>query len=867
MPQIDVPLFGTLTLCLALVTAAYTFAVSVGAGRGRPHLLTAARYGAYATSAFVLLAVLLLAWAFQAHDFRIRYVARYSDRSMPLGYLIASLWGGQDGSLLWWTFLLGGYTTAVTRWMRGRVERLQPWVIATQMSVFLFFLVLMLFASNPFATGIGAAPIDGEGLNPLLQNYWMVIHPPSLYMGFVGWSVPFGFVVAALITGRLGDEWVKASRIWSLIPWTFLSIGLILGCVWSYEELGWGGYWAWDPVENASFMPWLVGTAYLHSAMVQERYALLRVWNVFLMCLTFFMTIFGTFLTRSGAIASVHAFSRSDIGQYFVWYMGFLIIVCAALIIWRLPKLKAEHKIQSLLSREFFFLLNNWVLLGMMIFVLIATTFPMISEALRGQTVTVGPPFYNEWMVPFGLVLLLLTGIGPLVSWRKATGRNLMRALMIPAILGLVVGGLHVIFGAGLGLPAYVPAEQLYDTIPGHILGFLRGVAPVVSTTLSTFVLSCILQEFVRGTRVRMRKGESAPKALLSLMSRARRRYGGYTVHIGIVIMYLGFTGAAWDQEYEAALRPGETMQVGDFQVRYDGPQTLQDPNKRMIFAFLTLLDSDGNELGTMAPAKFIYRTHPEMPTTEVYIRSNLFEDIYVIMSTVDPTSQRGTFRVVERPLVNWIWIGGLVLVFGALLAMWPTKKQVLARLAEEREHKRRAKAVGVGVALVLLLGSLLPASPGLAQAPPGSEHFSSSIVIRDPAERQLFSHLLCQCGDCERDPLNSCDCGWAQDKRSELRALLAANHTPEELEAQYRARFGAAAISVPSDSGFDRTIWAVPVGAIALAAVGLFWMGRRWRHRGEEPPPADKAPGSGRSDTHYDDKLEAELDKLEGDQ
>jgi len=889
MPQIDVPFFGTLTLCLALVAAAYTFAVSVGAGRGRPHLLTASRYGAYATSAFILLAVLLLAWAFQAHDFRIRYVARYSDRSMPLTYLIASLWGGQDGSLLWWTFLLGGYTVAVTRWMRGRVERLQPWVIATQMSIFIFFIILMLFASNPFATGIGAAPIDGEGLNPLLQNYWMIIHPPSLYMGFVGWSVPFGFVIAALITGRLGDEWVKAARIWAMIAWTFLAIGLILGCVWSYEELGWGGYWAWDPVENASFMPWLVGTAYLHSAMVQERYALLRVWNVFLMCLTFFMTIFGTFLTRSGAIASVHAFSRSDIGQYFVWYMAFIIITCTALIIWRLPKLKAEHKIQSLLSREFFFLLNNWVLLGMMIFVLVSTTFPMISEALNGQTVSVGPPFYNEWMVPFGLVLLLLTGVGPLVSWRKATGRNLAIALRVPAILGVAVGVRHIVLGQWLGMPANVEAAQLYDTIPGQVLGALRGVAPLMSTTLCTFVLGCILQEFVRGTRVRMRKGESVLPALLHLVSRGRRRYGGYTVHIGIVIMYFGFTGAAWDLEYEAALRPGETMAVGihqtdeemalhaangtepepDYIVRYDGPQMLVDPNKQMLFAFLTLMDNDGNELATVAPAKFIFRTHPEMPTTEVYIRSSLFEDIYVIMSTVDPSTQRGTFRIVQRPLVNWIWIGGLVLVFGALLAMWPTKKQVLKRIAEEREHKRRAKAVAVAGALALSLGVLAAPPPAQAQEPP-SEHYSTSIVIRDPVERQLFSHLLCQCGDCERDPLDSCDCGWAQDKRSELRALLAADHTPADIEAQYRARFGAAALSVPSDSGFDRTIWAVPVAAIALAAVGLVWMGRRWRHRGSlASAPSDDKPteSSVRQDAHYDEKLDAELNALEGDE
>jgi cytochrome c-type biogenesis protein CcmF len=412
MPALDIPFFGTLVLCLILVSASYTMAVAMGAGQGRPHLLPSARWGTYATCALVLVAVCVLAYAFQVHDFRIRYVARYSDRSMPWWYLISSLWGGQDGSLLWWAFLLAGYTFFATRWLRGRHTELQPWIIATLMSILIFFVILMLFAANPFATYIRTTPGDGEGLNPLLQNYWMAIHPPSLYMGFVGWSVPFAILIAALITGRLGNEWVRAARLWSMIAWTFLSLGLLLGCLWSYEELGWGGYWAWDPVENASFLPWLVGTAYLHSVLIQERRHMMRVWNVFLLALTFFLTIFGTFLTRSGLIASVHSFARSDIGQYFVWYMGFLIIGIAALIIWRLPKLKADNEIESLMSREFAFLLNNWVLLGMMMFVLIATTFPLLSQWLRGEEVTVGPGFYNKWMAPLGLVLLFLAGLG-----------------------------------------------------------------------------------------------------------------------------------------------------------------------------------------------------------------------------------------------------------------------------------------------------------------------------------------------------------------------------------------------------------------------------------------------------------------------
>ncbi|MBW2463684.1 MAG: cytochrome c biogenesis protein CcsA, partial [Deltaproteobacteria bacterium] len=391
MPAIDVPFLGTLLISATLVAAAYTFAIGVATGRGRPQMLGATRYGAYATAALVALGICLLAYAFQTHDFRIRYVARYSDRSMEWWYLVTSLWGGQDGSLLWWSFLLAGWSAACVRWMKGRFTELQPWVIATLMSIIAFFQILMLFAANPFAMTPASTPLDGEGLNPLLQNYWMIIHPPTLYMGFVGWAVPFSFAVAALVTGRLHNEWLLAIRKWTLMVWLFLSCGLLLGALWSYEELGWGGYWAWDPVENASFMPFLVGTAFLHSVIIQERYGMLKGWNIFLIFLTFFMTIFGTFLTRSGLIASVHAFAESDIGVYFVWYMAVLAVGCTSLIVWRWKELQAVHKIESLMSREFAFLLNNWILVAMMVTTLVLTTFPLISDWLWDQEVSVGP--------------------------------------------------------------------------------------------------------------------------------------------------------------------------------------------------------------------------------------------------------------------------------------------------------------------------------------------------------------------------------------------------------------------------------------------------------------------------------------------
>lgn len=863
MLAIDIPFFGTLILCLILISAAYTMSMAMGAGRGRPHLLTSARFGTYATCALVVVAVCVLAYSFQIHDFRIRYVARYSDRSMPWWYLVASLWGGQDGSLLWWSFLLALYTLGVTWWSRGRYTELQPWILATLMSILIFFIVLMLFAANPFATYIRTTPGDGEGLNPLLQNYWMAIHPPSLYLGFVGWSVPFAILIAALVTGRLGNEWVRAARFWSMLAWTFLSLGLLLGCLWSYEELGWGGYWAWDPVENASFMPWLVGTAYLHSVLIQERRNMMKVWNVFLLALTFILTIFGTFLTRSGLIASVHSFARSDIGQYFVWYLVFLIIGVAALMVWRLPKLRADNEIESLVSREFAFLLNNWVLLGMMLFVLIATTFPLLSEWLRGEEVTVGPGFYNKWMVPLGLVLLFLAGLGPLVAWRKATGANLLRALIFPVGVGLAVACLQLLFGSALGYPPIVEPTQIYDTTTGKILAWTAAVGPVASFSICAFVLASVGQEFWRGVRVRMRKGEAPLTALTRLVSKGRRRYGGYIVHVGVVLMFIGFTGAAYDTEAEKALRPGETMNVGDHTIRYDSPRMEVDPNKQMVFTDMTLLGEGGTAKGEVAPGKFIYRTHPQMPTTEVAIRSRPAEDVYVIMSTVDPKSQRGTFRVIIRPLVAWIWFGGIVLLLGAMLGMWPTGRELVQsrEMAKGRLGVSPATAV---IALALVVATML-AWVGIASAQTDSSSslHAGTVVINDPVERQLFGRLLCQCGDCARLPLDTCACGWADDERLDIRERLAAGDTPTEIQESYRARYGAKALAIPSDQGLDRALWAVPIAAM-VAAVGLIVLvGRRWQRRGQIQERSRMEAGD-TAQAQYDERLDEELSRLE---
>lgn len=858
MLHLDVPALGKLVLALALVASSYTFALSLASVRGGIGLLVGARKGLYATSALVTMGVCVLAYAFLTHDFRLIYVERYSDRSMPWYYLLASLWGGQDGSLLWWTFLLCGYASAFTWMVGGRHLRLQPIVLAVLSSIVAFFLLLQLYSANPFATYVGDPPIDGSGLNPLLQNYWMMIHPPSLYMGFVGWSVPFAIVIAALITGRLNEEWIHLARPWVMVSWTFLSLGLLLGCLWSYEELGWGGYWAWDPVENASFMPWLVGTAYLHSAIIQERYAMMKVWNVFLMCLTFFMTIFGTFLTRSGLIASVHSFARSDIGNYFLVYLGFLAVVSLALIVYRLPDLKGRRDIVSLKSREFAFLLNNWILLAIMVIVLFLTVSPLLSEWLRGEEVTWGAAAYNQIVAPFGVVLLLLAGLGPLIAWRKMTGKGLLRAVAMPTAVGLVVVLLHAIFGGALERPAVVDVSRIFDTRAGDVFAGFLGVAPVLTTFSVFFVIASVLQEFHRGASARRRsKGEGYLRALGRVSFRARRRYGGYVVHVGVALMYLGFAGAAWDQEFEAALRPGATMQAGSSHtLRYLGPRMELDPEKRMVFADLEVLEGD-RVVATVSPAKYIYRAAPESPTTEVSIRSRLKEDLYVILSAIDPETKRAIIQVKVRPLVLWIWLGGILSLLGSIFAMLPDPKQAARRALEPRALRPALASI---LALALSLGMA-----GHAHADSGSSSLhAGSVTIEDPFERELFGRLLCQCGACERLPLDTCVCGWADDKRREIRERLAVGESAEGIVSSYRALYGVKALAVPPDEGLDRVTWALPTALSVLAIFAVVAVGRRLKRKGAAPVEA--RPASAANDD-LDARVDRELAALEDDE
>jgi len=647
---------GTFVLLCSFVVACYAAVASVAGARRRSMSLIESGIGAfYLVAALMAAASAIIVHAFVTENYAIKYVDRYSDSAQPLFYKITSYWGGLDGSLLFWVFLLAVFGALAVKVNRESQRELVPYVVATIAVVEMFFIFLMVIHNNPFETYLTPAPADGRGLNPLLQNPYMVIHPPSLYIGFVGMTIPYAFGMAALVTGYLDDSWLRAVRRWTLISWLFLSFGLVLGMIWAYEELGWGGYWGWDPVENAGLLPWFTATAFLHSVLVQERRGMLKVWNLSLVILTFFLTIFGTFMTRSGVVQSVHAFGEDRaLAWMFTVFMVLLLSVSFGFLIYRLPLLRSRHELDSWASREAAFLANNWVLLFSAFFVLFATMFPTLSQALTGERLTVGPPFFNKWMLPIGLILLLLTGVGPLLAWRKSTPSNMWHQFKWPVGIALVTGG---------GLWA---------------LG-LRIWTSGLCFAFSAFVIATIWQEFWRGAGVRGRAtGSDRFTAMIGLVSKSHRRYGGYLVHLGIVLMCLGFAGEGYKQETQVLLKPGETTTLREFTVRHDAVKVTDDGQKQMVTAHLDV-SRDGTSMGPMQPAKWFFRKHEQEPTTEVAIRRGVWEDIYIVMAAFDVQTQSATLHVVINPLVNWIWVGFGVLALGTFIALLPERALAFA--------------------------------------------------------------------------------------------------------------------------------------------------------------------------------------------
>src|SRR6188508_2245257 len=670
---------GALLLLIAFVTAAYTVAAAVAGARRRNTRLIESAIGAfYTVAAIMTVASGVIIYSFVAGDYSIRYVQRYSDSVQPLFYKITSYWGGLDGSVMFWVFLLSIFGVVAVKVNRERHRELIPYVVAVIASVEMFFLFLMVIHNNPFTTFLTQTPADGRGLNPLLQNFYMAIHPPTMYLGFVGLTIPFAFGMSALATGNLDDSWLRAVRRWTMVSWLFLSLGLTLGMIWAYEELGWGGFWGWDPVENAGLLPWFTATDFLHSVMVQERRGMLRVWNVTLVILTFFLTIFATFMTRSGVVQSVHAFGEDrELARLFTIFMVGIVTFSFGFVIYRLPLLRSRNELDSWVSREAAFLVNNWILLFAALFVLFATMFPTLSEAVTGERLTVGPPFFNKWMAPIGLILLLLTGVAPLLAWRKTTLANLRDEFLWPT--AAMVGGTVALLAAGV-----------------------RVWSSGICFALSFFVTASIVQEFWRGARVRQEgTGTDLLTAMIGLVDRNKRRYGGYIVHLGIVVAFLGFAGDGFKREEQVLLKPGQQTTVGHFTIRLDGVEVTDDGQKQMITGHLAVFE-DGKAIGHMYPAKWFFRRHEEEPTTEVAIRRGASEDLYIVMPAFDLKDQSASLHVVINPLVDWIWIGFGVMALGTGIALLPERAYSFA------VAKLPAEAISTTTALLVVLSLLL---------------------------------------------------------------------------------------------------------------------------------------------------------------
>jgi cytochrome c-type biogenesis protein CcmF len=644
---------GSLAILLAFAAAIYAVAASVvGRLKNKPFLTVSGARAVYAVWALISTASAVLVYALLTSDFRFSYVAEHSNRTLPVMYKFAAWWGGQEGSLLFWSWLLSCYAAVVVFTNRRKHRDMMPWVLAVLSGVQVFFLLVNNFVANPFrmlATDklIVAVP-DGNGLSPLLQYPAMAIHPPMLYLGYVGFAVPFAFAIGSLITRQPGDGWIHTTRRWTLVTWLFQSTGIMLGAAWAYHVLGWGGYWAWDPVENASLLPWLSGTAFLHSVMMQEKKGMMKVWNIVLVSATFFLCILGTFLTRSGVVQSVHAFARSEIGKYFVSFLVLGIAATIYLILDRLDYLKSESQLESVVSRESSFLFNNLILLASCFAVLWGTLFPVISEAATGDKISLDAEWFNRLMVPIGLFLLFLTGVGPLFSWRRTSVESLRRNFMYPGIASVVLVG--SLLAAGV-----------------------RSFYALISFGFCLFVGLTVILEFYKGGRsIAAKNRMNLARAMVELTHRNTRRYGGYLVHMGIVLMFIGFTGAAFKISDVKEMNIGDTFHIGRYDLKMSDMREGENDNYSWNHAVIEI-HKNGRFLGTLEPEKRFYKASRQ-GTSEIGLRARLNEDLYLNFGGMSDDNQRAVIQAYVFPLVTWIWIGTLVLIGGTLICLVPSK-------------------------------------------------------------------------------------------------------------------------------------------------------------------------------------------------
>jgi cytochrome c-type biogenesis protein CcmF len=657
-----VDVFGSFALVLAFICAVYAFCGGIAAIITRhPLLIKSTRQAGMATCGLIFLATFSLECLFFSDNFSIAYVVAHSNRDLSTFYKIAALWAGQEGSLLFWSFLLAVYVLSVLITYRNKNGELMPYVGVVMVGVQIFFLTLNNFVASPFkvlaspgADGVMnyVARADGNGLTPLLQYPEMVIHPPNLYSGYTGFTIPFAFALGALLARYPGEKWIHLTRKWTMIAWIFQSMGILLGAHWAYAVLGWGGYWGWDPVENASLLPWLSGTAFLHSVMMQEKRGMMKVWNVWLVFITFLLCILGTFLTRSGVVSSVHAFAQSSIGTWFVGFLALIIVVCFGAYLKNRDYLKSENQLDSIISRESSFLFNNLILLVSCIAILSGTLFPVFSEWITGDRISVGAPFFNKVNIPIGLLLLFLTGVGPLLAWRKTSTESLKRNFGWPLGIGLAAGAIALVFG-------------------------FREIYSWVCLILCVFVASTVGLEFYRGAKViRARSGASYVASAVDLTMRNTRRYGGYIVHMGMVFVFIGLAGAAFNHDIQKDMRQGDTLQIGPYTLVLQGFDTKPEKNytaQRLLVEVLR----DKKPMMMLYPEKRRFTTTEENGTM-VAIYSTLKEDLYVVYAGNSPDTELPVIHAYLNPLVKWIWFGGVVVVFGTIVALLPNRRAVL---------------------------------------------------------------------------------------------------------------------------------------------------------------------------------------------
>ncbi len=661
-------LVGELSLWVALLMAAWTTTVSFSGGmQGRADLVKSGERALYATFAFTVLASIGIWTALFTHDFSIKFVASYTSANLPKIYTFTAFWAGQAGSLLFWALIMTFYSAIAVFTNRSKNRQMMPWVTGTLGVICLFFLMTICFGANPYER-LDWIPPDGRGMNPQLQNPGMAIHPPMLYLGLVATAVPFAFAIGALVSRKLDAEWLGSVRRWALLSWFFLTIGIVLGMWWAYVELGWAGYWAWDAVENSSFLPWLTATAFLHSIMIQEKRGMLRKWNVTLVVVTFLLSILGTFITRSGIIESVHAFAQSSVGN---WFLGFLIIATVLtvyLVSTRLDDLQAKAELESMVSREAAFLYNNLALVGICFATLWGTLFPILSEAVKGEKITVGPPFFNAVNGPLGLLLLALTGIGPLIAWRRASVSNLRRQFTFPVLAGVVVFAVLVTLG-------------------------MRNFYALISYLLGGFVMGTIAQEFYKGIGARRRMySEGLFAASMRLIGRNRRRYGGYIVHFGVVVLFCAFAGLMFKKDIATTVKTGETIKATDsygheWAFTSLGVSRFEQLNRKVLAVSFDVT-KDGKKMGILSSEKRQHVDSNDQPTfepsTEVGILESPAQDVYLVFTgAVD--AETAAVHINFNPLVWWVWFGGIMMAFGGIIVMWPqaTKERESGYVAE----------------------------------------------------------------------------------------------------------------------------------------------------------------------------------------